>query len=477
MAEIDEPTTEVLVPGKAGRAAGRALRAAVPRSSQSMHPAAVDPKRDVVAMLEASCAGRIEQLLPLRWSRMSTSVFAFFRGTADIQAYDLATTPVSGIRCQISGDCHMMNFGIFATPERDHLFGPNDFDETIVGPWEWDLKRLVASVMIAARYKGYREADGIAAVRACVASYRARILEYSQLHVLDIWHSRIRVADLLEKELVGEVRLRAAAIVEKARTRTHDQVFTKLVRRDAEGRWRFVDDPPRIFHHGEDEPFRAKVNEVFDHYRGTIDDDRRHLFDRFRLVDFAVKAVGVGSIGRHCVMALLLSKDDQPLVMQIKEAGRSVLEPYVGRSQYEHHGRRVVCGQRLLQAASDMFLGWSGDAQGRHYYLRQMQDMKGSVDIDTMLPEGFNSYVRLCAWALARAHSKAGAAAEIAGYVGKGETLDEALALYAVAYADQAERDFATFQGAIASGRFKADAGVVAGKAAPKRAAAAAPVA
>ena len=456
MAEIDTPPPEVLVPGKAGRAAGRMLRVDVPRSSHSMHPADTDPKRDIVAMLEASCEGRIAELLPLRWSRMSVSVFAFFRGTADIQAYDLAATPVSGIRCQISGDCHMMNFGIFATPERDHIFGPNDFDETIVGPWEWDLKRLAASVMVAARFKGYRESDGIAAVRACVASYRARILAYSQLHVLDIWHSRIRVADLLEKELTGEVRARAAVLVAKARNRTHDQVFEKLVKRDTAGRWRFVDDPPRIFHHGEDEPFRAKVHEVFEQYSATIDDDRRHLFDRFRLVDFAVKAVGVGSIGRHCVMALMMSDDGQPLVIQIKEAARSVLEPYVGKSAYQHHGQRVVCGQRLMQASSDMFLGWSADVQGRYYYLRQLQDMKGSVDIETMVPAGFNAYVRLGAWALARAHSKAGAASEIAGYVGKGEALDEALGLYAVSYADQAERDFAAFQAAIAGGRFNA---------------------
>lgn len=469
MAEIDTPPPEVLVPGKAGRAAGRLLRVEVPRSSHSMHPADTNPKRDVVAMLEASCKGRIAQLLPLRWSRMSTSVFAFFRGTADIQAHDLAATPVSGIRCQISGDCHMMNFGIFATPERDHIFGPNDFDETIVGPWEWDLKRLTASVMVAARFKGYRESDGIAAVRACVASYRARILAYSQMHVLHIWHSRIRVADLLEKELIGDVRTRAAALVAKARNRTHDQVFEKLVKRDAAGRWRFVDDPPRIFHHGEDEPFRAKVQEVFEQYVDTIEDDRRHLFDRFRLADFAVKAVGVGSVGRHCVMALMMSDDGQPLVIQIKEAAQSVLEPYVGKSVYEHPGQRVVAGQRLMQASSDMFLGWAADAQGRYYYLRQMQDMKGSVDIETMVPGGFNAYVRLCAWALARAHSKAGAAAEIAGYVGKGETLDEALGLYAVAYADQAERDFARFQAAIASGRFKAEAAIPPGNTAPTR--------
>ncbi|MCU0868545.1 MAG: DUF2252 domain-containing protein [Burkholderiales bacterium] len=455
MATADALPQDGPVPGAAGRARGKARRREVPRASHAGHPP-LAPDRDVLGMLERSAEGRIGELLPLRWQRMSASAFAFFRGTADVQAADLAATPRVGPMQQVCGDAHLGNFGLFATPERDLIFGPNDFDETSLGWWEWDLKRLAASAVLAARHRGLSASAGTDLVRTLVASYARRIDEYSRMHVLDVWASRIRAEEQVG-QLDGAVRERAQAVVSRARRRTSDQVFQKLVR-SVDGQARFVDDPPRIFHHGPDAAFAAKCGEVFARYRTTLADDRRMLFDRFSLVDFAVKVVGVGSVGRHCVMALLQSESGQPLILQIKEAATSVLEPWCGPARETHPGHRVVTGQRLMQAFSDPFLGWASDDEGRHYYVRQMQDMKGGVDLDTISPAGLAPYLVLCGWALARAHAKSGnGGADIAGYVGKGDSLGDALALYAVAYADQAEADHAAFVAAIRAGRFSTE--------------------
>jgi uncharacterized protein (DUF2252 family) len=452
----EESPATVAIPGAAGRARGKARRAEIPRAAHALHPPA-RADRDVLAMLERSAQGRIAELLPLRWQRMAASPFAFFRGTADVQAFDLVDTPHVGPMQQVCGDCHLGNFGLFATPERDLIFGPNDFDETSLGWWEWDLKRLAASAVLAARHRGFPAGVGADLVRTLVASYAQRIDEYSRMHVLDVWASRIRADDQIA-QLDGVVAERARAIVARARRRTSDQVFAKLVTIGADGRARFVDDPPRIFHHGSDAAFAAKIDEVFAAYRATLADDRRMLFDRFRLEDFVVKTVGVGSVGRHCVMALMRSESGQPLILQIKQAATSVLERWCGPAREAHPGHRVVTGQRLMQAFSDPFLGWSQDADGRHYYVRQLQDMKGGIDVDTITLPGLGKYLGLCGWAIARAHAKAGnGGADIAGYLGKGTGFGEALALYAIAYADQAEADHASFIAAIRAGRFRTE--------------------
>jgi uncharacterized protein (DUF2252 family) len=439
------------------RAQGKALRDVCSRADHARWKKRA-VKHDIVALLEESNRDRIKGLIPVRYGRMAESPLHFYRGSAIIQARDLFTAPTPKIEVQICGDCHLSNFGGFATPERSLGFDINDFDETAPGPFEWDLKRLTASLVIAARYLSFSDADGQEAVRACVRSYRENMSEYADLGRLEMWYQRITIDDVVarfakDKDAVS--RLSKGA--ERAQSRTSEAVFPKLTA-VVNGVRRIVDDPPLIYH------FQDKVKNLADErrqlvetYRASLLSDRRVLFDRYRVVDSAIKVVGVGSVGTRCLISLLMADDDDPLFLQIKEARRSVLEKPTGKSRFAHQGERIVSGQRLMQAATDIFIGWTSGPGGRHYYVRQLRDQKVSAELETFKKGTLRSYAALCGWALARAHAKAGDPAMIAGYVGSSDRLDEALVTYATAYADQVDNDFVTFQKAIRSGRLRTD--------------------
>ncbi|HXO17090.1 MAG TPA: DUF2252 domain-containing protein [Candidatus Dormibacteraeota bacterium] len=412
-------------------------------------------------MIEESNVGRIPGLVPLRYGRMSGSPFAFFRGSAILQARDLLDTPASGMSVQLCGDCHIMNFGGFATPERNLIFDINDFDETFPGPWEWDLKRLAVSIVLAARERNFAEDVAEGAVRGAVASYRTRIDEYARLSPVDVWYARIGFDDL-----AGFFRRNAGVLggledAERfARGRTSESAFPKLTTAQG-GRPTIVDNPPLVYHfHQYVHEWDAMIHAFFEAYRRSLPADRRQLFDRYTFEDVAIKVVGVGSVGTRCTVALFLADEADPLLLQAKEARRSVLESAATKtSRFEHQGERVVSGQRLMQAASDIFLGWAEVPQSHDYYVRQLRDMKVSVDLDVFRQRTLIDYGAVCGWALARAHAKAGDAATIAGYLGVGGRFDRAIATYAVAYAGQVERDFAAFEAAIRSGRFSIETG------------------
>ncbi|HEV3119063.1 MAG TPA: DUF2252 domain-containing protein, partial [Gemmataceae bacterium] len=421
-------------------ARGRALRKRVPRSAHAQwQPPANRP--DPVALLEATSQGRVPELVPLRYGRMVQSPFAFFRGSAAAMAADLAATPGTGMRVQLCGDCHLLNFGGFGTPERHFIFDVVDFDETLPGPWEWDVKRLAASFVLAGRSRALKTKSCKDAALAAVRSYRQHIREYAPLPVLDVWYARID----------GALLAPLARTPESSAT-SHEHVFLHLSE-VIDGRRRIVDRPPLIYHLPADDPVETRIRAFLKHYRATLQEDRRVLLDRYRLEDIAIKVVGVGSVGTRCAVMLLMAGEYDPLVLQFKEAGPSVLEPYAGRSQYASHAQRVVCGQRLLQSASDLFLGWTSDDAGRHYYFRQLRDMKCVVNVDGLSASQLRDYAELCGWALARAHAKAGDPAPIAGYLGKSERFDNAVAAFALAYADQTERDQEAMVTAVRSGR------------------------
>jgi uncharacterized protein (DUF2252 family) len=384
--------------------------------------------------------------VPLRFERMAVSPFTFLRGSAIVMAQDLASTPVTGIQTQICGDAHLSNFGIYATPERNQVFDVNDFDETLPGPWEWDIKRLAASAMVAGRVNGFPAATNRQAVSNCVQSYRFHMWKYSEMRHIEVWYSRIDYESSLQfvrptfRWYIDKQR-------EKSRQRSSLQVLPKIAI-EVDGRYQIKEDPP-IITRLTDEAFARELEGLVDTYRPSIQEDRQVLLSKYRHVDIAQKVVGVGSVGTRCYVVLLLGNDnDDPLVLQIKEAQTSVLERHLGPSAYANHGQRVVAGQRLMQAASDVFLGWTR-AGSRDYYIRQLRDMKLSVDITTLSPEGFIEYCRFCGWALARAHARSGDSALISGYLGRNDTFDRALVAFAETYADQTRRDHAAFVAAL----------------------------
>jgi uncharacterized protein (DUF2252 family) len=397
----------------------------------------------------------------VRYGRMAQSAFAFFRGSAIVQARDLAGSPVSGVSLQLCGDCHLMNFGGFATPERNLIFDINDFDETFPGPWEWDLKRLAVSIVLASRSRNF--SDGVArdAVREAVASYRTRMYEYAELSPLDVWYTQIGFADLSaffqrNADVLGDLR----EAERFARGRTSESIFPKLTAVE-NGRARIVDNPPLVYHfHQYVEQWDAMIHAFFERYRASLTADRRQLFDRYLFEDIAIKVVGVGSVGTRCTIALFLADDTDPLFLQAKEARRSVLEPAsTSKTAFAHQGERVVVGQRLMQAASDIFLGWAEVPGSDDYYVRQLRDMKVSVDVATFRRRTLIDYGVVCGWALARAHAKSGDAATVAGYLGTSDRFDRAITRYASAYGDQVERDFAAFSSAIRAGRISIETG------------------
>ncbi|MFE1319472.1 DUF2252 domain-containing protein [Kitasatospora phosalacinea] len=433
--------------------AGRAARKRAPRSTTGhWRPAADRP--DPLAVLRAQAESRLPDLVPIRNGRMAASPFAFLRGAAAVMAGDLATAPDSGLTVQLCGDAHLVNFGLFASPERALLFDLNDFDETLPGPFEWDVQRLAASLAVAARENGESPEDAHRVVLEAVRAYREHVRQLAGLGELPVWYRRIDAEDLLAS-LKGKPRQRIAADLAAARRRDSLQAAGKLTETAPNGRRRFKDQPPLIEHVGFD---TDEVRSLLADYRATLPEERGRLLDRYRYVDTARKVVGVGSVGTRCFVVLLQGRDaDDPLVLQVKEAQASVLEPYAKPSQYGHHGQRVVAGQRLTQAASDIFLGWMTGPGGRHFYWRQLRDMKGSAEVGTMTTRALRSYASLCGTALARAHARSGDRIAIAAYLGRSDTFDRAVAAFAHHYAELNTADHARLADAIASGEVQAE--------------------
>lgn len=453
--------------------AGREARRRVPRSSHAGWSPPSD-RVDPVALLEEQAVTRVPELVPIRYARMLVSPFTFYRGAALIMASDLAGTPASGLTAQICGDAHLSNFGVFATPERALIFDINDFDETLPGPWEWDVKRLAASFEVAGRHRGFTADERRRVVLEAVAGYRERMRRAAESGVLEAWYDRLD-ADRMEEWIRAERKAnrvggkqvkRTAAALAKARTRDSVRAFTKLVEVDG-GRMRIRSEPPLVMaiedlglEPGSGEQVEEWMQRMLQEYRTTLPLER-HPIDEFHYVHLARKVVGVGSVGTRAWIVLLRGRDDaDPLILQAKQAEASVLERFLEPSRYGNHGERVVRGQRLMQAASDLFLGWqrilAPDGVERDFYLRQLNDWKGSADVEVMLPRGAELYARACGETLARAHARAGDRVAIAAYLGGSDRFDRAIAEFAVDYADQNERDYAAFRDAVASGRLVA---------------------
>ncbi len=444
-------------PAAQRRSLGRAARQRAPRSAHAAWLPAPD-REDPVAIIVRQERGRDASLLPLRHGRMAASPFAFFRGAAAIMAADLAGTPASGIGVQLSGDAHLLNFGTYAAPDRRLVFDIDDFDETHPGPWEWDVKRLAASVVIAARDRRLAAPEARSLARAAVGGYRSKVLELAGLSDLDTWYSRIDVAQLMKQVPSGVERAEVRGVLAAAATRDNVHSFARLTVL-VDGMRQFVDRPPAL-ERLPDGPLRKRVIAILGRYPVSLADDHRELLSRYRLLDVARKVVGVGSVGLAAYVALYLGRDDDdPLVLQVKEACPSVLAAHLPGPDIPDHGHRVVAGQRLMQADSDTFLGWAGGPRGTRYYVRQLADMKWSLDITTVPPRGLALFARLCGQALARAHARSGDRIAIAGYLGPGDGFDRAIAAFAEAYADRNALDHHAFQAAIADGRLRAAPG------------------
>lgn len=438
---------------RGGRAWGRALRRAVPRTAHSDYTPAPD-RTDPIAVLESGNEGRRVDLIPIRFGRMAASPFPFFRGSAAIMARDLAGTPVTGITVQLCGDAHLSNFGLYATPERRMVFGANDFDETLRGPWEWDVKRLAASLVVAARDIGLSARQSERAAVAAGSSYRQHIGDYATMAALDVWYATVDVPSVLR--LMREIRTHARSSASRARERGHLRALDKLTT-NVDGTPRIRHDPPLVLRLDDEPALLAQIDGLIARYRATLSEERRVLFKRYQLTDVALNVVGVGSVGTHCWIGLLRSEVGDPLFLQVKEARASVLEAPLGKRWRRHQGNRVVVGQRLMQAFPDLFLGWTtAEGSGRHYYVRQLEDMKGSFNVVEMNAAELAAYGALCAWTLARSHARSGDGAAIAGYLGSSADFDVAIGQFARAYAEQNERDYAALLEAVASGRVEA---------------------
>jgi uncharacterized protein (DUF2252 family) len=454
-------------------ARGKAARAEIPRSRHAEYESYAD-RADPVVLLEDQARTRLPELVPIRYGRMLVSPFTFYRGAAKIMAHDLAGTPRSGLNVQCCGDAHLSNFGVFASPERQLVFDINDFDETLPGPWEWDVKRLAASMLIAARDNDFGAKDQDRAVLDTVSEYRTAMRTFAGMSNLEVWYAHMEIDAVLKdyrSQITPDQAKRSTATLAKARTRDSMSAFSKLTQHE-NGRAGIVDESPLIV------PLRVLLPEQ-DHdealewlrslirvYRQSLEHDRRKLLEEFELVDFARKVVGVGSVGTRAWIALFFGRDSKdPLFLQLKEAEESVLEEHVGKSVYRNHAQRVVVGQRMMQAASDIFLGWihikAGlDGVARDFYGRQLKDWKGSAVIEQMVPTGMAAYGRLCGWTLARAHARSGDRVAIASYLGGGNAFDRAILEFSRAYADQNELDYRTLSKAVDDGRITAVSGL-----------------
>ncbi len=457
-------------PTIAERAArGRAARELAPRSRHGTWEAASD-RADPVGLLEEQARTRIPELVPIRHGRMLVSAFAYFRGAALPMAADLASTPDSGLDVQLCGDAHLSNFGVFGSPERHLSFDVNDFDETARGPWEWDVKRLAASLEVAGRESGFASRERRRIVRRAVRSYRETMRDLAGRPMLDVWYARLDVDELLPRFRSLLDRRATPSVwhaVTKARAHDSHQAFEKLCTVEA-GEPRIVSDPPLIlpveelFEELEPDQALEGIRALLERYRESLTPDRRRLVEQYRVADLARKVVGVGSVGTDAWILLLLDGLGEPLFLQVKEAEASVLERFTRRSPFQNHGKRVVAGQRLMQEASDILLGWerfAWDGRPRDYYVRQLRDWKGSADVAGMTPAGMELWGRMCGWTLARGHARSGDRVAIAAYLGKGDVVDRAMAAFAAAYADQNERDHQALRTAVASGRLVARTG------------------
>ncbi|MFD3588553.1 DUF2252 domain-containing protein [Streptomyces sp. NPDC058683] len=438
-------------------ARGKAARKRAPRSAHAFWLPSVD-RPDPVAVLERQGRDRVPELLPIRYGRMAASPFAFLRGAAAVMAADLAGRPHTGLTVQLCGDAHLLNFGLYASPERTLVFDLNNFDETFPGPFEWDVERLAVSVAVAARENGHSDVRARAATRAAVAAYRTAIRRLAGLGELAVWHERVDADGLPHLVRSARRRCRIEDSLTRARRRTSLHALGTLTE-VVGGRRRIIQDPPLLEPAGA--PDMASLRKIFSDYRSTLAGERRLLLDRYRFVDAARKVVGVGSVGTRCFIVLLAGRDaDDPLFLQIKEARKSVLEQHLPNGPYAHPGHRVVAGQRLLQAAGDIFLGWMTGPQGRAFYWRQLRDMRGSAEIAAMDPKGLRGYAALCGTTLARAHARSGDRIAIAAYLGGTDTFDHAITDFALAYADQTATDHAVLDAAVTAGVLAAAPGV-----------------
>lgn len=440
------------------RASGKALR---DRVSRKTHAGWKVParRRDPIDLLIESSQGRVPKLIPIRYGRMMQTPFTFYRGAAAIMAGDLAGTPASGIRVQACGDCHLMNFGAFGTPERRIVFDINDFDETLPAPWEWDVKRLAASFVIAGHNNHFRKKDAREAAICAVQGYREHMATLAGMSVLERWYESIAIEDLEKLITSQENKKRVQARTAKETSRSVVEIdFPKLASR-VKGKIKIKDNPPLIFHQSGSAgaEFDRVIQDAFRKYRETLADDQKILVDHYEIKDTALKVVGVGSVGTRCGILLMMAGNNAPLFLQVKEARTSVLEPYAGKSVYPNRGQRIVAGQRLMQSASDIFLGWTQGREGRHFYVRQLRDIKIKPLVEIYDEESMLQYAEFCGWALARAHAKSGDPSMISGYLGSNDRFDQAVGDFAVDYADQNERDHDALLKAIRAGKIEAN--------------------
>jgi uncharacterized protein (DUF2252 family) len=437
---------------------GKGLRKQCPRGSHAAWKPQHD-RPDPVQLTRVADRGRVPRLIPLRHGRMLQSPFAFYRGSALAMAIDLAATPATGLRVQACGDAHLANFGGFATPERRIVFDVNDLDETLPAPWEWDIKRLATSFVLACRNNGLGKGVAEDAVRACIRSYRERMADFSEMGELELWYTELTPEKLLALEKDARVRARVQQRVAKESSRSAIEYDFPRLARAAGKQVTIRDRPPTIYHLPERDHarFDARIRDSFNRYRSTLPEHRRVLLDRYEIRDSAFKVVGVGSVGTVCGILLLMASDEDPLFLQVKEARASVLEAYAGRSAYPCHGQRVVMGYLLMQSASDIFLGWTTSKSGRHYYIRQLRDAKISPLIDTFGAADFLRLADWCGHTLARSHARSGEPAAISGYLGRGDAFDQALEKFCFAYADQNERDYELVRKAARAGKMRVE--------------------
>ena len=437
-------------------AAGKALRETCPRKAHAIWKAPAD-RPDAVQLVLAAEKGRMPDLLPLRHGRMVRSAFTFYRGAALTMASDLASTPTTGIRVQCCGDAHLCNFGGFATPERRVIFAINDLDETLPAPWEWDVKRLVASFVVACRDKGLRDAIAKDVVMSCVRTYRESMAEFSRMKTLELWYYSLWANDLLA-DTAPDLRKRGMKRIQREHAKSRgEEMFPKLI--EHKGEMPVIKDQlPTIFHMEGHPPgeIQRVLRNAFAGYRSTLPSFLQTLLDRYELRDAAIKVVGIGSVGTACWVLFFMAGDGDPLFLQVKEARASVLEPYAGASVFPNHGQRVVNGYRLMQSASDMFLGWTKGAGGRHFFIRQLRDIKISIAVETLSASEMDLYATWCGRALALSHARSGSSIALSGYMGKSDAFDRAIAAFSVAYADQNEKDHAALKIAVRKGKVKA---------------------
>jgi uncharacterized protein (DUF2252 family) len=479
LADNPAPRLEPHLSDEERKAKGKQARTKVPRDSHELFEPSAD-RPDPVALLESQAPSRVPELVPIRYGRMLVSPFTFFRGAALVMASDLAATPRSGLNAQICGDAHLSNFGVFGSPERQLVFDCNDFDETLPGPWEWDVKRLAASVVVAARNLGFSKANRQEGIVRLGQRYRETMRDMAAMTNLEVWYSRVEIEGVVEalKQRAAttgskdEAHMAAVAskTTSKAMTKDSMRALDKLTR-VVDGKRCIVSEPPLIVPIGDLFPDAAAEDhvevfrEVIRKYRQSLPTDRRHLLEQYKFSQLARKVVGVGSVGTRCWIVLMHGpRHDDVLFLQAKEAEASVLERFTKKSSYANHGARVVAGQQLMQASSDILLGWQRtigiDGVSRDYYVRQLQDWKGSIDTENAIPEGMKAYGELCAQTLARAHARSGDRIAIASYLGNNATFEKALSRFAESYADQNERDYEAFAAACKSGRLHAEEGI-----------------